>query len=1416
MLRRQSPEITRNRASIGGSLCCARPWMVYVLAVAAAVLAALARWALVVAFGEMPLFITYYPAVALVAMLLGARAAVLVTILSALEVNFFFLPAHDFLRLATVNQAVALGLFAAAGLLVSLMAELLQRARQRQAGSERESLLRAVSEGIPDPLFLKDKNSRIVIANAATVQVIGKPADRIIGHTDAEFFDDPAAAQTIMANDRRVMESGQPEAVEEFISDAEGGRTFLSIKTPWCDAQGRIIGIIGCARDITDRKRAEQALRHEQERLRAIFDHVALGIVEVDANERLIAANDRVCQILGYPLEELLGKTVGELTYAEDRPVSDDLNARLQDGCLDSFDCEKRYLKRDGSPLWVHITVSAFRDAGGRFVRGIGTVEDIAARKAMEGALRESEARFQALAAGTFEGIVISESGRISDVNEQLAHMRGCEPAEMIGMEIAAMLPDEERERVLANIQAGQESHIEHDILRKDGSRVAVEAHGKNITYQNRSVRITAIHDISERKLAEEALRRYELLAGNSRDIILFTDRDTGRILEANTAAELAYRYSREELLSLTLQDLRVDKEIPDQLWAVVDAKGALFETVHQRRDGSTFPVEVSSRGATIGRRRTSISVVRDITERKRAQEALQESERFIKSVAGASPYWFYIFDLDTMGISYANRPILRDLGYAEERHVAITSLQGFREFMPPEEMPHLARLLDEWRALPDGQIRDDEYLLRHSDGTVHFFAGRELVFARRPDGSVRQILGSLMDITARKRAEEAMRQSEARLRAVFEQAAVGTGVADPATGRFLEVNSRYCEITGYKESELLGMTFMDVTHPEDRLTDREKYDRLAASQARDYLAEKRYVRKDGREIWVQVAVGMVRDSHGRAVQSIGVVQDITERRRWQQALQESEAGLAAAQRLAHIGSWEWNITDDTARWSEETFRIFGVTRGQLERHRETFVGMIHPDDRQRTDQALADALQGVREYDLDYRICRPDGVEKVVHSQAEVLRNCSGQPIIMRGTVHDITERKRAEDQLKELNTTLEQRVAERTAEAEHRAAQLQRLAAQLTQVEQQERRQLATLLHDHLQQLLVGAKFRLTTLRHQPLQEKHLQSLRQAAELIDASLKTSRSLTAELSPPILHEGTLAQVMQWLARSAKDKYGLTVVVSADQEAELRVPEIRTLIFQAVRELLLNVAKHAGVNRATLSLRRTAPDKVQVVVADEGVGFDWAQKAAEAARDKLGGGLGLFSIRERLELMGGSMDIDSQPGGGARITLTATCLVPAGAQLAEAPYGQTLTSGQAAGQAAEGRPQEQATIRILLADDHEVVRSGLARLLQMEPDIEIAGQAADGQEAVEVAIQIRPDVILMDVSMPRMSGVEATRRIVQQMPNTKIIGLSMHEHDDVAASMKAAGAAMYLTKTTPPEALVAAIRECATRTPVVP
>jgi signal transduction histidine kinase/CheY-like chemotaxis protein len=386
-----------------------------------------------------------------------------------------------------------------------------------------------------------------------------------------------------------------------------------------------------------------------------------------------------------------------------------------------------------------------------------------------------------------------------------------------------------------------------------------------------------------------------------------------------------------------------------------------------------------------------------------------------------------------------------------------------------------------------------------------------------------------------------------------------------------------------------------------------------------------------------------------------------------------------------------------------------------------------------------------------------------------------------------DITELIQTRHELQKATRTLEQRVAERTRQVETRTRQLQSLSMELIEAEERERRRFADLLHDDLQQVLVSARMQLQSLPETPATHPTLAYVQQ---LLEESIGKSRRLAYELSPPVLYRSDLSTALQWLARRMNDQFGLEVRLKIDAAQSFDGGPFKVFMFRAVQELLFNIIKHSGAKSAGVHLSYNGREAI-VAVSDKGRGFD--SGAIEASQS----GFGLLSLRERASYIGGSLVIESTPGRGChcRLTIPFKLDAPGGAQ--------SSTRVPSRNQGTPVGPPE--GIRVMFVDDHLVMRQGLIRMITSHPHIKLAGEAASGLEAIEQARELKPDVILMDINMPEMDGIEATRRIVAEMPQIRVIGLSVHDDEALSMKMRQAGAINFLSKTTSSALLLKAI-----------
>lgn len=285
-------------------------------------------------------------------------------------------------------------------------------------------------------------------------------------------------------------------------------------------------------------------------------------------------------------------------------------------------------------------------------------------------------------------------------------------------------------------------------------------------------------------------------------------------------------------------------------------------------------------------------------------------------------------------------------------------------------------------------------------------------------------IAAAVRDISERQQSEKALRDAEERFRLTFENAPIGMAMIGP-DGRFLRVNQALCRMLGYSAEELAQRAFLEITHPEDRALHISSTESLARGEIQRFQLTKRYLRKDGSVIDTLLSVSTVRDARGSPLYNIAQIEDVTERKQAEEALRRSEDHLNRAQRVAHIGSWDWDLRTDEVHRSAELYEIYGASPDPEHRRALSYLGALHPEDRERVRRAVWEAARSGSPFNVEYRLLRADGSERIIVSAGEPVLQ-EGRPVRMVGTVLDITGRKRLEqareDALRWLRTVLDQ----------------------------------------------------------------------------------------------------------------------------------------------------------------------------------------------------------------------------------------------------------------------------------------------------------------------------------------------------------------------------------------------------------
>jgi PAS domain S-box-containing protein len=604
---------------------------------------------------------------------------------------------------------------------------------------------------------------------------------------------------------------------------------------------------------------------------------------------------------------------------------------------------------------------------------------------------------------------------------------------------------------------------------------------------------------------------------------------------------------------------------------------------------------------------------------RKKAEQLLRESENKHRTLLENLPQKIFLKDTNSVYIS-CNENYARDLKITPEYIVGKTDY----DFYPKELAEKYTA--DDKRIISSGQTTEieEKYIRDGQEVTVQTVKTP----ARDDRGNMAGVLGIFWDITEHKKAQDALRESEEKYRDLFENARdaiVTTDVEAKITG----VN-KIVEEYGFKKEQLLGKSIFDFIV--EQYKERGLKDFKAAISGNPVRGEMEVITPRG--IFTAEYIDNPIKRAGEIIGIQAVLRDVTERRRAEQLLRKERD---RAQKYLDVAGVMLVAIDSEQRvglMNKKGCEILGYKEEEI--LGKNWFNNFLPERVQRQVQAVFQRLMCQQEQTVPERYENPiltkSGEERLMAWHNSVLRDDAGKVIAALGSGEDITEQRKAEQKSLQYQS------------------QLRSVASQLTVAEERERYRIATELHDQIGQSLTISKIRVDTLHHSMKTGEHAKVLEEVCNCLSKAIGQVRSLTFDLSSPILHQlGFEAAVGSWLAEEIEAKHHISTIFEDDEQAKPLDDDVRTILFRNVRELLINVVKHAKAHQVRVSVRKIG-SQIQVDVQDDGVGFDPTEALAEAARkDKFG----LFSVKERLEQIGGRLQIESEPGHGCIVTMTA-------------------------------------------------------------------------------------------------------------------------------------------------------------------
>jgi PAS domain S-box-containing protein len=1028
---------------------------------------------------------------------------------------------------------------------------------------------------------------------------------------------------------------------------------------------------IAIGQDITERKRAEVALRESEEKYRTLFESAPEAIMIIDSDGIILDCDEEAAKVSQLSRQQLIGKHFTKLDIFKEKEIAKAIeffSPLVSERSVEFF--EIQVVGAGNETRWVEVFPALLkRDDEVYAIQLI--FRDITERKRVEEALRESEEKYRQLVSTTTEAIMVfdADTRQFIEVNKACEDLYGYTRGEFLNLKHRDITAEPEKSE--DSINKARKGKLKKIPLRhhkkKDGTVFPVEISASNFELGSHRVLCGVVRDITDRKRAEEALReseeKFRTLAEQSPNMIFINKK--GKVIYANEKCEEIMGYKKDEFyspnfdfLALVAPEYRklvkarlarhiMGKEVNPYEYALITKEGKRIEAIL-----STKLISYRGEDAVLG-------MITDITERKRAEEQLRESEQRYRSVV----------DNIGIGVSLINRNMeIVSLNTQMKRWFPDIDISKnpicYRSFNnPPRE--GICSYCPTYKTLKDGQVHESITETPAGDEIRNYRIISSPIKGKA--GKIIAAIEMVEEITERKQAEDALKQSEKKYRTLVETAQEGIGISDPEENLTF-VNQAFAYMLGYKKQELLGKNLSQISDEEEftkfkKETQKRKQGKLSKYEAKLFT-------KKGKPKYFYVSAVPIRTKNAGFKGTLAVLTDITElkRAREQNLLLEASKALSRTLKLDQVLKIATEKMAKALKADRCSVALLNKSADSAAiRHvftKEDAPSSMLPSKRIPPDEHFPKAKKMLlaKGY-VEIKNVETDPLPPSIRSYFLRARTKSSLliPLIVDkklfGVFHIGSTKKLRSFTSEEIS--LAQTIANQVAVAVENARllelvrksseDLKTLSTQLINIQEEERKKIAQELHDEVGQTAFAMKMNLDLIKKNlstdtgKLEDIETR-LTDTEDLLSQTIDQIRNLTTDLRPSMLDDFGLIPTLNWYIDNLSKRTNIKVYLKTKNFKPRLSSEVETTLYRILQEALTNIAKHAQATEVSILLAQKN-SFASLSVEDNGMGFD--AKKTTFPKDRLG----LFSIKERVKLLNGQFKIDSKPNKGTKLNV---------------------------------------------------------------------------------------------------------------------------------------------------------------------